>query len=589
MTSVLQKAEPTRLEDLIAINALYRPGPMAIIPEWLAAKHMPEDQRPYPDPRLKSVLAETYGFMIYQEQVMQCAQIIAGYSLGGADLLRRAMGHKKPEEMAIQRNIFIEGAGKNGVNEEKATHLFDLIEKFSGYGFNKSHAAAYSYLSFQTAYLKNYYPEEFFTATLNSHIEPVDTDKIAILLDDARKNGLHTSAPDVNKSFYKFSIEDDKHIRYGLGALKGVGEKGIQTIIQEREKNGAFTDFYNFLERVGKGAVNKRVMESLVKAGAFDSLHPNRAQLFNAIAEGLDYVTKFRKKELENVSVLGDSLFDDDDDVIVKPKRKKKIIELIKPSLPDMEPWDELTELKNEKSSLGHFFTSNPYITYYAKQLDGFTATVKLAQLNSYYDEGNTEVFIGGLVEEIKWWKSKKGAFVSISDGTSTVEVRMFADFINDNKEWLKPDAFVSLRLKIQSQFNEHEDAESLMLSAQQGFNFEQTKKLITNKIFIGSDNQPELIEKFNSICNEFVGSVEDSDAVAILCLPDANGRKSKKHQQVYVKAESRLYEELEKVFGAEWVKPSFKKDVDNIAFPELPNKNKKKNYNSPKRQAFSN
>lgn len=590
MTAVLQKAQPTRLEDLIAINALYRPGPMDIIPEWLAAKNMPEEQRPYPDIRLKEVLGETYGFMIYQEQVMQCAQIIAGYSLGGADLLRRAMGKKKPEEMAQQRNIFIEGAGKNGVSPEKANHLFDLIEKFSGYGFNKSHAAAYSYLSFQTGYLKHYYPEEFFTATLNSHVDVVDTDKIAILLDDARKNGLHTSPPDINKSFYKFSIEDDKHIRYGLGALKGVGEKAILSIVKEREKNGPFTDFYNFLERVD--SVNKRVMESLVRAGAFDSLHPNRAQLFEAIAEGLDYTRKFRKREMENVSVLGDSLFDDEP-VVAKPKRKKKVVELVKPALPDIEPWDELTQLKNEKTALGHFFTSNPYVSYYAKQLDGFQAAIKLAELGPYYMEGNYEAFVGGLIEDIKWWKSKKGAFVSLSDGTSTIEVRMFADFLNDNKEWLKKDAFVSLKVKMQLQmaeseeYTDNENDVSLMFSVQQGFNFDQTKKMITNKIFVGSDNQPELIEKFEALCNEFPGSVEDKDAVAILCLPDANGRKSVKHKQIYVKADPKLYEELVKTFGENWVKPSFKKDVDNIAFPEL-DKKKKNNYNNKKRNAFS-
>lgn len=592
MTAVLQKAQPTRLEDLIAINALYRPGPMAIIPEWLASKSLPEAQRPYPDERLRGVLSETYGFMIYQEQVMQCAQIIAGYTLGGADLLRRAMGKKKPEEMAKQRSIFIEGAAKNGVSSEKANHLFDLIDKFSGYGFNKSHAAAYSYLSFQTAYLKHYYPEEFFAATLNSHVDTLDTEKIAMLLEDLKKNKLNMGAPDINSSFYKFTIEQDGYLRYGLGALKGVGSKAIDTIVEEREKNGPYVDFYDFLERVGRGTVNKRVTEALIKAGAFDSIHPNRAQLFAAVAEGLDYVTKYRKQQVENTPILGDSIFDDAPVVVKKSTRKKKEVILIKPVLPDVEPWDELELLKNEKSAMGVFFSANPYITYYTKALDGFKAATPIIELSTCYDNGFTDVFIGGLVEDIKWWASKKGAFVTFSDGVATTQVNMFSDFLNENKEWFKKDAFASLRLKLQMRYNDKEEKEELSMAVQQGFNFDTTKKLLTNKIFIGSEDQPELIEKFTTLCNEFIGTVEDNDALAILCLPDSNGRKSRKYAQIPVKAENKLYEEFIKTFGADWVKPSFKSDVDNIVFPDLPIKKKTGNNKSNKggkKNAFSN
>lgn len=588
MTAVLQKANPSKLEDLTAITSLYRPGPMAIIPEWLAAKSLPENQRRYPDPKLKDILSETYGFFVYQEQVMQCAQIIAGYSLGGADLLRRAMGKKKPEEMAQQRSIFIEGANKNGVSTERANSIFDLMEKFAEYGFNKSHAAAYSYLSFQTAYLKNYYPEEFFTATLNSHID--DTDKIAILLDDAKnKNNLQVGSPDINKSYYKFNIESDRYIRYSLGALKGVGETAIQTIVQDREKNGPFTDFYNFLERVGRGAVNKRVTEALIRSGAFDSLHPNRAQLFDAVAEGLDYVTKFRKKQMENVAVLSDDLFDEEQPVVKKKTRKKKEVELIRPTLKDIAPWDELTQLKNEKAALGLFFSSNPYDTYYKKQLNGFEAAIPLAEIPSYHEEGHEEAFVGGLIEEIKWWASKKGAFVTLSDGTSTNTVMMFSDFLNENKEWLRVDAFVSLRLKLQMQYSQRNETDELVISTVQVFNFDQTKQLLANKVFVGSDNDSELIKKFESICNEFIGSSEENDALAILCLPDEKGRKSIKHKQIYVKATEKFNEEMVKVFGEDWVKYNFKKNVDNIAFPPLPYKRGNGNRNNrTKRSAFA-
>jgi DNA polymerase-3 subunit alpha len=609
ITSFLQKGNPTSFEDIIAMVSLYRPGPMEIIDDWIAAKSLPPEQRKYPDPRLKEVLAETYGYMVYQEQVMQCAQLIAGYSLGGADMLRRAMGKKDAVEMANQRATFIEGSVKNGITADKANHLFDLIDKFSGYGFNKSHAAAYSYLSYQTAYLKNYHAEEFFTANLNSNVGVLDTDKIALLLDDARKNKLTITAPDVNQSLYKFNIESDKHIRYGLGALKGVGEKAIHTIVQEREKNGPYTDFYNFLERVGRGPVNKRVMESLVKAGAFDSLHPNRAQLFDSIGPGLDYITKYRKKQMEDTPVLSDALFDDEP-VAPKKTRKKKEVELIRPTLVDAEEWDELVQLKNEKTSLGYFFTSNPYTTYYTKQLDGFEAALKLAALKDHYNGNvndnaqdgdeffterthNTEAFVGGLVEEIKWWRSKKGAFVTISDGTSTVDVRMFADFLNDNKDWLKNDAFVALKVKIEQENNESDDGENLMLSVSQGFNFEQTRKLLTNKIFVGSENDPQLIEKFKTICEEFAGNSKAGDPSILLCLPNEQGRRKKKHSEYCVKAEPVLFEELVKTFGDNWVKASFKKENKDIIFPENPNKRAKKgvygNYNNnQKRNAFS-
>lgn len=596
MTAVLQKANPTRLEDLIAINALYRPGPMAIIPDWLASKNMAEEHRPYPHEKLKGVLKDTYGFMIYQEQVMQCAQIIAGYSLGGADLLRRAMGKKKPEEMAKQRAVFIEGAAKNGVSSDKANELFDLIDKFSGYGFNKSHAAAYSYLSFQTAHLKHYYPAEFFTATLNSHLDPLDTDKVAVLLEDMKNNQLVMNAPDINKSFYRFSIEDDSQLRYGLGALKGVGEKAIQTIVDDREKNGPYTDFYNFLERVGRGHVNKRVMESLVKSGAFDSLHDNRAQLFAAIAEGLDYVTKFRKKQMADVPVVPDDMFDDDDaPVVKKTTRKKKEIEVIRPTLPEVEQWNDLDLLKNEKSSMGLFFSANPYTTYYTKELGGFKAATPLIELPTLYENGYTQAYIGAIVEDIKWWASKKGAFVTLSDGTSTIEVRMYSDFLNDNKEWFKKDAFASLRLKMQMSYNEKEEKEELSMSVQQAFSFDKTKELLTSKVFVGSENNEELIEKFTTICNEHIGNTHDNDAVAILCLPDNNGRRSKKHSQIPVKANSKLFDDFTKTFGEQWVKASFKADVDNIAFPELPKKkgngnyNRNGNNNRAKKAAFSN
>lgn len=607
MKGVLQKARPDKFEDLAALNALYRPGPMEIIDDYIESKFMKENERQYPHPLLKTVLGETYGFMVYQEQVMECAKVIAGYSLGGADLLRRAMGKKKPEEMKKQREIFVTGAAKhNGVSAEKANELFDLIDKFSGYGFNKSHAAAYSYLAYQTAYLKHYFPEEFLTANLNSNLGKLDTDKIAVLLDDCKQNNISILNPDVNHSIYDFKIEGKGAIRYSLGAIKGVGEKAVQVITQDREKNGPYLDFYDFLERVGRGPVNKRVMEALVKAGAFDSMNPNRAQVYESIAEGLDYVTKFRSKQLENISVLGNALEDaEPSDKPVKKAKKKKVVEAIKPTMKDIQPWDEITTAQNEKACLGIYLTINPYIDYYTKKLDGFKVSTPLAQLQAnnekaseddvnenksiddmiYEHDFPTEAFIGGMVENIKWWKSKKGAFVTISDGTSTVDVRMFEDFLNNNKDWLKEGAFLATKVKVEVK------EDQVMLSCQNGFNFEQTRSLLVHKIYVGSENTEENKQKFNEICNQYVNQKypELNDTNVVLCVRDEETKRmNKKEQSIDLISDPKLLSDLEATFGENLVKPQFKKDIDNVRFPEVKSKNKgKNNYNKARKSAF--
>lgn len=614
MTSTLQKAKPQVLEDLMAVTAIYRPGPMEIIGQWFESRALPEEKRTYPHESLRETLQETAGFMIYQEQVMKCAQVVAGYSLGGADMLRRAMGKKKPEEMAKQRKIFVDGAANNNIGEEKANEIFNLMEKFAGYGFNKSHAAAYAYISYQTAYLKAYYPQEFYTANFNAQVEKTDTDKLAILIDDAKKNNLKVLSPNINLSYKKFTITEEGEVRYGLTALKGVGEKAVDIIVSDREKNGPFLDFYDFLERVGKGNVNKRVIEGLINSGALDTLNDNRAQLRESLPEALDYVTKYKKKKSENISVLGDSLFDEDEDLVVKKKarKKKETPPVVRPTLQEVEGWDELNTAKNEKKVLGFFFTSNPFETYYAKHLDGFPTALSLAKLNSFEpdDDSNyvtqaesigeveivkedlpSEVFVGGIVEDINWWKSKKGAMVTISDGSSTTSVMMFAEFLNDNKDWLKNDAFIALRLKVQTNYDQVEDREVLKLSVMQGFNFEQTQKLTTNKIFVGCDDNPDLLKTFDTICNDYVGQQEDNDPVIVLCVDDPKtGRKTKQVKKLFIKPDIKLLDELVKTFGNKWVKVMYKKDVDNLVFPALPKRagyNNKNNKNFKK--AFSN
>src|SRR6267143_1985081 len=283
MRDLIKRARPDRFEDVIALVALYRPGPMDLIPEYIERKH--GKRVDYLDPRLEPILAPTYGIMVYQEQVMQIAQVIGGYTLGGADLLRRAMGKKKPEEMAPQRDIFVTGAQKNGLPRGKATQLFDLMEKFAGYGFNKSHAAAYALLAYQTAYMKSHHAAAFMAANLSAVMD--DTDKLRQLYEDALANGLRVLPPEVNASEYRFVPVDRQTIRYGLGAVRGTGESAIGAVLEAR-KAAPFADLFDFCRRVDKRSVNRRVMEALVRAGAFDAIESTRARLLASVGRALE-------------------------------------------------------------------------------------------------------------------------------------------------------------------------------------------------------------------------------------------------------------------------------------------------------------
>lgn len=284
MQGMLKEAQADRFEDIIALVALYRPGPMDLIPSFCARKHGKEAVE-YPDPRVEPILKETYGIMVYQEQVMQMAQIVGGYTLGGADLLRRAMGKKKPEEMIKHRATFREGAAKDGIDGEKADAIFDLMEKFAGYGFNKSHAAAYALVSYQTAWLKAHYPAEFMAATISSDMD--NTEKVVTFLDETRAIGIKVLPPDVNASEWMFEAVEPKVVRYGLGAIKGVGQGICEEIVAERKARGPFRGLVDFCQRVGSNKLNKRTMEALVQSGALDALGVNRATLLMHIPEAM--------------------------------------------------------------------------------------------------------------------------------------------------------------------------------------------------------------------------------------------------------------------------------------------------------------
>ena len=352
MQGMLRDAKPTRLEDLIALNALYRPGPMDLIPSFVARKHGREVVE-YPHPLVANMLSETYGIMVYQEQVMQTAQILGGYSLGGADMLRRAMGKKDADEMARHRQIFRDGAIKNDIGQDKADEVFDLMEKFAGYGFNKSHAAAYSLLAYHTAWLKVHYTAEFFCA--NMTVEMDDTDKLKVLLEDALKMGLTFEPPDVNRGKSRFEPVSDKVIRYGLSAVKGSGQQAIEAIVAAREGRGVgphgdtvgpFGSLFDFCARVDRSRINKRTVEALIKAGAFDAIELNRASLLASV----DLAFEFGAAALANANQC--SLFDMMDGDAHGSSTQE-------PELVQATPWGVKERLVYEKTALGFYLSGH--------------------------------------------------------------------------------------------------------------------------------------------------------------------------------------------------------------------------------------
>ncbi len=600
MTRVLMKANPTCLEDLIAINALYRPGPMDIIPAWLEAKNQPEEERPYPHPKLREVLKETYSFMIYQEQVMQAARIMAGYSLGGADMLRRAMGKKDVKKMAEERAKFIDGCAEHsGVEAEKAGELFDLIEKFAGYGFNKSHAAAYSYLSYQTAYLKQYYKTEFFTATLNSYTEPLDHERIFTILEDMKKNKVKILPPDINSSFPKFSIEADGVVRFGFNAIKSTTTSVIEKLVEEREKNGPYVSFIDVFER-NKSSLNKPTALALIRSGAFDCFDTNRAKLVASRDSFLDYTKKLKKKEdnESDIGVLGD-LTDllGIDPAPVKKKRKTKPVEIIVPELIDTPEWDQLTKANAEKTAFGYYLTINPYRTHYLKLLGGFEASTPLAEVkNQFVDEGVQYFLVGGLIEEIFQFKGKNMGRIKLNDGSSSFDITIFENDWIANKQNLKTNRFLSMKMRLQERMNSASGELEISATAMSVHTFEDIYSRTINNLFVGIEYDDSLIEKFNELCGKYAGSIEDQDPVAILCVPnEENGRKNKKHSKYYLKVSDAIIKEFKENFGDNNVIPTFKKELDNIVFPVINkgNGNKKfnNNYSKPnnnRRRGFS-
>ncbi len=430
MQSLIVRLKPDNFEDIIALVALFRPGPLesGMVDNFIARKHGREKVS-YPDAQyqhdsLQPILEPTYGVILYQEQVMQIAQVLAGYTLGGADMLRRAMGKKKPEEMAKQRSIFEEGAIKNGVDGELAMKIFDLVEKFAGYGFNKSHSAAYALVSYQSAWLKTHYPAEFMAAQISSDMD--NTDKVVHMVNECYAMGLTVLQPNINTGQIHFKPYGERTVNYGLGAIKGVGEAALEGVIAERNSSGAYKDLFDFCLRAGK-KVNKRVLEALIRSGAFDELHDNRSAMLESIPMALQQAEQqIKNEELGQNDLFGDMLS-------VEESGENKLLDV--PEMP------EKLRLAGEKETLGLYMTGHP-IDIYQKELSGLVNT-KLASLRP---EKWKKVFAAGLVVELRSKVTKTGkrmGFMALDDKTARLEVVMGPGVFEAVRDTIKPDMVV--------------------------------------------------------------------------------------------------------------------------------------------------
>lgn len=408
MRDLIKRLQPDCFEDMIALVALFRPGPLqsGMVDDFINRKHG-RARVVYPHPDLEPILRPTYGVILYQEQVMQIAQVLASYTLGAADILRRAMGKKKPEEMAKQREIFTQGAVARGVKEETATGIFDLMEKFAGYGFNKSHSASYALIAYQTAWLKAHFPAEFMAAVLSSDMDK--TEKVIIFLNECEAMKLNVLPPDVNESDYFFKVLSHDQLRYGLGAIKGMGEAAIENITHERNANGPYADLFDFCTRVDLKKINKRSLEALIKSGAFDSLGKNRATLLLSLPNALQQADQ----ALHNKSTGQHDLL-------------AMHVEKATPHYIECEDWAEDIKLQGEKETLGFYLTGHP-LNHYINEITHFTT----GRLSEIHPSSHSQATVAGMINNIRTRQTKRGdrmAIFTLDDGTGTIEMICFSE-----------------------------------------------------------------------------------------------------------------------------------------------------------------
>ncbi|GIA79823.1 DNA polymerase III, alpha subunit [Vibrio cholerae] len=429
MKELIKRLQPDCFEDIIALVALFRPGPLqsGMVDNFIDRKHGREAIS-YPDEKwqhesLKEILEPTYGIILYQEQVMQIAQVLSGYTLGGADMLRRAMGKKKPEEMAKQRAVFQEGAEKNGVDGELAMKIFDLVEKFAGYGFNKSHSAAYALVSYQTLWLKTHYPAEFMAAVMTADMD--NTEKVVGLVDECKNMGLTVLPPDINSGLYRFNVDDNGAIVYGIGAIKGVGEGPIEAILEARNKGGYFKDLFDFCARIDLKKVNKRVIEKLILAGALDRLGPHRAAMMASVDDAVRAASQHHQAEAFGQADMFGVLTDAPEEVEQKYTQ-----------VPE---WPEKVRLEGERETLGLYLTGHP-VDEYLKELTKYTSCRLNEAAPTRRDQSLT---VAGLVIAARVMTTKRGTrigLMTLDDRSGRMEVMFYSEALDRYAEWLEKD-----------------------------------------------------------------------------------------------------------------------------------------------------
>jgi len=444
MRKYLQELKPTHIEDLIAMNALYRPGPMEFIPNYINRKHGHEKVE-YPHELLEPILKNTYGIMVYQEQIMQAAQVLAGYTLGQADLLRRAMGKKIREEMEKQREIFIKGAKKkHGIEKEKAEEIFNIMEKFASYGFNRSHSAAYSIVAYQTAYLKAHYPAEYLAAVLTHNESNID--KITYFMDECRRQEVKVLGPHINESGMHFEVNKAGQIRFGLGAIKGTGEAAVQEIITQREEKGSFADIFDFAKRINLRTVNKKTFESLAMAGAFDCFGDfNRRQyLYNEDNQSsfIETIIKYGNRLQSEENASQTSLFGE-----------KNGAEIPKPKPPDCEPYSELEKLKIEKEVVGFYISGHP-LDQFKIEIKTF-CTCSVEEIEKYK---NLEISVAGIVTKSIERYQKNGkpfGLFSIEDFQDNLEMAFFGEDYLKHRHLLHVGSLVYITGRVEERYRQ--------------------------------------------------------------------------------------------------------------------------------------
>lgn len=475
MKDLIKRLQPDCFEDMIALVALFRPGPLqsGMVDNFIDRKHGNEAIS-YPDEKwqhesLQPILEPTYGIILYQEQVMQIAQTLAGYTLGGADMLRRAMGKKKPEEMAKQRAGFEEGAIKNGVDGELAMKIFDLVEKFAGYGFNKSHSAAYALVSYQTLWLKTHFPAEFMAAVMTADMD--NTDKIVTLVDECQRMGLTVIPPDVNTGRYRFSVNEDGHIVYGIGAVKGVGEGPIDAILEARDRDGPFRDLFDFCNRVDIKKLNKRVMEKLILSGAMDRLGPHRAALMATLEEAMRAAEQHAKAQAVGQVDMFGVLTEEIDDV--------------KKAFANVPHWPDKVWLEGERETLGLYLTGHP-INQYSGELRRYTSG-RLCDLHP--TSRDTVTTAAGLVIAARSMVTKRGnkmGIFTLDDRSGRLDVTLFSEALEKYEELMQKDRI----LVVSGQVSFDDFSGGLKMSARELLDINDARERFARAIRISLDEQ---------------------------------------------------------------------------------------------------